>query len=712
MQARTTDRGAARAGDARALLLVGNPNVGKSVLFGALTGRYVNVSNYPGTTIEVTRGTQAGPEGRGEVIDTPGTNHLIPMSEDERVTRDIILAETEGTILQVGDAKNLRRTLALTVELSLLGRPVVLALNMMDEARSLGIGIDRARLERELGIPVVETIAIRRQGLGRLRGATGRAAVPSLAPDYPPSVERAIERISALLPETGASSRFIAVLLLAGDRTIVPWLRAHVDPATVEQCERIRLEASRAVAEPLSHLIRKRHLAAADRLLAGTYRAATIARGGWMQRIGRWAIDPLKGIGILAAVLALTFWFVGLLGAGTLVDLLETGLFGQVLNPLAIRGADALLPFPHEHPDAPIEVGIEIPLTPAGGIDTGISWTRDVPALEYETGRPLTAFEEVLRFLHDLLVGPYGIFTMALAYGFAIVLPIVATFFILFGILEDSGYLPRLAVIVNGLFRAMGLNGRAVLPMVLGLGCDTMATLTTRILDTRKQRIIVTLLLALGVPCSAQLGVLLAMMAVISPAGTAIWLGVVTVIMVSVGWLSSKLIRGRPSDFLLEIPPIRRPVLSNIVVKTMARIEWYLREVLPLFVLGTLILFLLDRSGLLLRMRDLASPLVQGWLRLPPQTTDAFLIGFLRRDYGAIFLLQAATGADRILSGPQVVVSMVVITLFIPCIANVFVIMREHGARIAAGMVAFIFPFAFLVGGLLARLLGLLGAEV
>ncbi len=712
MHSHTASRAVPLEAGAPPLLLVGNPNVGKSVLFGALTGRYVTVSNYPGTTIEVTRGSLTGPGGGREIIDTPGTNHLIPMSEDERVTRDILLEEPEAAVVQVGDAKNLRRTLALTLELALLGRPVALTLNMMDEARSLGVRIDRGALESRLGIPVIETIAIRRQGLGRLRDAWPRAGVPNIQAAYPEPIERALSEIESLLPDTGVASRFLAVLFLSGDKTVFPWLRAHVEKGILEACEKIRLSVSREMTEPVSNAIQKSHLAAVDEVLSICYVGASRPRAGWMQRFGRWAIHPLKGIAVLGAVLAITFWFVGLLGAGTLVDLLATGLFAQGVSPLAIRATDAILPFPHTHPPAEIEVKIQIPLTPTRGINTGIGWSRTVVTPDYEVPVPLTPLQKIFRFIHDLLVGPYGAITMALAYGFAIVLPIVATFFLLFSLLEDSGYLPRLAVMVNDLFRLIGLNGRAVLPMVLGLGCDTMATLTTRILETRKQRLIVTLLLALGVPCSAQLGVILAMMSVISPLGTVIWLGVVAAVMIAVGWLASRIFRGRPSDFFLEIPPIRKPVLGNIVVKTLARLEWYLREVIPLFILGTLILFILDRTGVLPRVRDLASPLVQGWLRLPAGTTDAFLIGFLRRDYGAVFLLQAATGAHRTLSGNQTLVSMVVITLFIPCIANVFVILKEHGAKVAAGMVAFIFPFAFFVGGVLTRLLSLLGLKV
>jgi ferrous iron transport protein B len=275
----------------------------------------------------------------------------------------------------------------------------------------------------------------------------------------------------------------------------------------------------------------------------------------------------------------------------------------------------------------------------------------------------------------------------------------VATFFIAFGLLEDSGYLPRLAVMVNRLFRTMGLNGKAVLPMVLGLGCDTMATLTTRILETKKERILVTLLLALGVPCSAQLGVILGMIRSLSLGATLVWAGTVAGTMLLVGWIAARVVPGQTSDFILELPPIRRPQLGNIVVKTLARIEWYLREAVPLFLLGTLILFTVDRLHLLGSIQRVSAPVVQGILGLPPQAAEAFLIGFLRRDYGAAGLYNLSR--DGLLDPVQLIVSMVTITLFVPCIANLFIMIKERGAKTALIMVAFIVPMAFLVGGTL-----------
>jgi ferrous iron transport protein B len=274
-------------------------------------------------------------------------------------------------------------------------------------------------------------------------------------------------------------------------------------------------------------------------------------------------------------------------------------------------------------------------------------------------------------------------------------------------VLEDSGYLPRLAVMVNRVFRSMGLNGKAVLPMVLGLGCDTMATLTTRILPSRKERVLVTLLLALGVPCSAQLGVILAMLGAMAPAGVFIWGGVVAGTLLAVGWAASRLVPGRSSDFLLEVPPLRLPSLGNILIKTAARTEWYLKEAVPLFILGTLLLFTLDAVGALPMLERAAQPLVVGLLGLPPKATDAFLVGFLRRDYGAagLFALQQR----GLLDGVQSLVSLVVITLFVPCVANFFMMVKERGVAAALAMVAFIVPFAFGVGAVLNAVLHALG---
>ncbi|HET8733475.1 MAG TPA: nucleoside recognition domain-containing protein, partial [Anaeromyxobacteraceae bacterium] len=308
------------------------------------------------------------------------------------------------------------------------------------------------------------------------------------------------------------------------------------------------------------------------------------------------------------------------------------------------------------------------------------------------------------RETNGLLVGRYGLVSMGLSYGMAIVLPIVATFFLAFSVLEDSGYLPRLAVMVNKIFKWMGLNGKAVLPMVLGLGCDTMATMTARIMETRKERVIVTLLLALGVPCSAQIAVIFAMLQGLSFAASLWFAAVIVLVLFLVGWLAARVIPGRGSDFVLELPPLRIPQLGNVVVKTLARMEWYLREALPLFVLGTLLLWVLDRTHALGLVERAAAPVVVGVLQLPEQAATAFILGFLRRDYAAAGLFQIyqpymnAGTMTRVME-IQVTVALVTVTLFIPCVANFLMILKERGWKTGLAIAGFVLPFAVGVGG-------------
>ena len=671
------------------LILVGNPNVGKSVLFGNFTGRYVTVSNYPGTTVEITAGKGTLDNQPYELIDTPGTNSLIPQSEDERVTRDIILDLPGSTLLQVGDLKNLRRTLLLSVQIAEYGLPFTLCLNMADEASDLGITVDTERLESVLGVNVVATSAIRRWNVDRLKREATRPRSSTFEIEYSPAIEEGIRAITDLLPENmSVAPRGIAVAVLAGDETLLPYLERTLSQDSLAALDGIRNEVQAKVSSALPFLINRERLEAADAIVEGVYSSPKMTTGGIRQWLGSVSMHPVWGVPFLIAVLFVAWWFVGNLGAGVMVDFFESVIFNTWLNPSIIDGFDFVFRFPHAHV-----------------VDEGVMTAEYVMQAS-----SLGALQNVARFVHDLFVGPYGIVTMALTYAIAIVLPVVFTFFIFFGLLEDSGYLPRLAVMLNRIFRMMGLNGKAVLPMVLGLGCDTMATLTTRILETKKERVIVTMLLALGVPCSAQLGVIMAMLGLLNPLATFIWLGVVGGTIFLVGALSSQLLKGQASDFIMELPPIRTPKIGNILVKVMARMEWYLKEAVPLFVVGTLVLYVSELTGLLQVFQRAISPLVVGLLNLPTEAANAFLIGFLRRDYGAagLFMMQRDGGLDPI----QTVVSLTVITLFIPCIANFFMMIKERGWKAALWMTAFIIPYAFGIGWALDTVLRGLGVNL
>ena len=744
----TVETGAA----AGKIILIGNPNVGKSVTFRILTGSYVMVSNFPGTTVEVSRG-HMHLDGRDyEVVDTPGINSLIPQSEDERVTCEILLREKPDVVVQIADAKNLRRTMLITSQLAELGIPMVLVLNMIDEAEDRGIFIDSDGISEFFGIHVVETVAIYSRGKKRLLNAILNAK------DQPKN----------------------PVLLRFAEKKLIPPLEDLPAPAllTVEWLAEKNRDFNKTIVETLGSELGKLEKWRDEYQTTGGHPARVVS--DVRERLMEDAVDSFKKkqpptfsvIEKFSGKLWMGFLVLGILlfiwnKIGTIS---ETPTLYKFFMEKAEVVLNAIPPVQDGGPNLARDIlgGVEedghfqfgiipglihflffiVPVVVPLGVllrinrsfarelgvlsrhaVTGIPIMLGVLLLLYEfvgyTGAQLMVglLEEVLfgqyivpffqaiipeGFLFDLLAGEYGLISMGLSYAIGIVLPVVGTFFIAFGLLEDSGYLPRLSILSDRIMRVMGLNGKAVLPMVLGFGCVTMAIMTTRILNSKRERLIITLLLALGIPCSAQLGVMLGIASGFSAAAALTVIAVVTSQLILVGWLSSKIIGGRPSEFIFEIPPVRRPQLKNVALKTLYRVQWYLKEAVPLFLLGTLILFLIEKihlagQSLMTWIQRAMEPLVAGLLHLPVESAGIFLLGFLRRDYGAAGLY--ALTRNGLLDGQQVVVSLVTITLFIPCVASFFMIIREQGVKRAFAIAAFIVPFAIAAGAVLSLVL-------
>lgn len=360
------------------IALVGNPNVGKSVIFGWLTGQYVTVSNYPGTTVEVTQGNSHVGERRRVIIDTPGINNLIPMSEDERVTRDILLEDEDLKVIQVCDAKNLRRGLMITLQLAEMGKPVVLVLNMADEAKERGITIDHRALAKLLGIPVLSTIATRRKGLDGLGKGLEEGGTPQVRPFYSREIEEGIVAIENLLPEKQKGKRALALMLLAGDESLKDWLHWRLSEQIIQRVEEITRRLQSQHQEPLGFLINQKRLNTVDQILEGVFCQEKKGKGMTALAISNLTTHPIAGIPILISVLYAMYKWVGDFGAGIGVDFLFNVVFGKAINPAFTRVVEYLFPW------------------------------------------------QVLR---EFFVGPYGLLTMGLTYAIAIVLPIVGTFF-------------------------------------------------------------------------------------------------------------------------------------------------------------------------------------------------------------------------------------------------------------------------------------------
>lgn len=475
------------------------------------------------------------------------------------------------------------------------------------------------------------------------------------AVQYDVPIEEGIEAIISLLTEHyNISKRAVAVLLLQDDEDIERMV-AQRESERWQRISSIVDDVKKRYDKPLSYIISMNRQRAAWSLADGAISQDTVEHKSINERISRLTMNPITGVPILLLILYFGLYqFVGVFGAGTLVDFIEGTVFEGYINPW-INGL--LLKY--------------------------IPWP----------------------VLRDLIGMDYGIITLGLRYAVAIVLPIVGTFFFMFSIIEDSGYLPRMAMLMDRIFKKIGLNGRAVIPMTLGFGCDTMATLVTRTLETRRERIIATLLLALAIPCSAQLGVVLGLLSE-HTAALAAWIAIVIGVLLLVGFLAAKLIPGQGPVFFMEMPPLRWPSLANVWMKTYTRMYWYFIEVMPLFILASVLIWLGNLTGLFHLLISWLSPVMNA-LGLPDQAAEAFLFGFFRRDYGAggLYDLQKS----GLLNSRQLAVAASTLTLFVPCIAQFAMMWKERGAKITMGIVAFIFPFAFIVGYVLNKILILLG---
>lgn len=620
------------------IALVGSPNVGKSVIFSHLTGKYVTVSNYPGTTVELSRGKGLLGIKKVDIVDTPGSNSLVPMSEDEGVTRDVLISGEIDYVVQVADEKNLQRALMISSELSELELPFTLVLNMADEARRKGVIIDIDRLSKILGVPVVETVAVEGKGIAKMKKLILNSSKSYVKVNYG-KLEDSIEKLTKILGTRGK-----AIMALSEESFAESILK---DKKKIQDVKDIIKKEKESISVPLFYFIREKRREETLRILRKVKgEEKKIPKTQLSEKLSNLTLNPVTGIPIFLGIVLLLYQFVGFLGAQIMVGFLEEKVFGEILNPALIFIFDNYI-----HND----------------------------------------------YISRMFVGEFGIVTMALTYAIAIIFPIVLTFFIAFGLLEDSGYFPRLAVMGNKPLKFLGLNGKAILPLILGCGCVTMATITVRTLDSKKERIIATLLLALGVPCSAQIAVVFSMASALSFNALLFIFSVVLLQLIIVGALSSRIIKGQSSDFIMELPPLRIPKLSNILYKTLMRLEWYAKEVIPIFILGTLVLFFFNEYKILGVIERLFSPVVVSFLELPKEAARAFLMGFFRRDYGAAGLFQLQDLG--LMSNVQTVVSLIVITLFVPCIANFFVIVKERGVKIATMIFIFVLLYAILIGG-------------
>lgn len=567
----------------RKIILMGNPNVGKSVVFSRLTGANVIASNYPGTTIDFSRGKLRLEGERVEVIDAPGTYSLEPSNKAEEIAIKIV--EHADLIINVIDATNLERNLFLTLELLEKRVPMVIDLNMWDETKHLGIKIDVKKLEKILKVPIIKTTALTGEGIKELVDRINEA-------DSPKEIK-----------PTSDEGRWVEI--------------GHI----IKKVQKV------------TH----RHHNIRDRIFDAT-------------------IKPITGIPIAIVVIFVSFWIVRFIGENLIGYIFEP-LF-ELYRPVAMSISDWLGP----------------------------------------------------GFIHDIIIGKIidgeidyiqsmGILTTGLFVPFGMVLPYIIAFYLMLAVLEDSGYLPRLATLTDNVFHKLGMHGHGIVPVFLGLGCNVPGALSTRTLETRKQRFISATLLAIAVPCMAQIAMIFS---ILGPYGIVYIILVFTtliIIYLIAGLILNKYMKGESPEIFLEIPPYRRPSITTILKKTWMRIRWFLTEAIPFLFLGVIIINILYIIGFLEWFGGIFAPITEGWFGLPRESTTALLIGFLRKDLAVGMLLPLG------MTPMQLVIAATILTIYFPCVATFAVLVKELGVKDMIKSTAIMITTALVVGGIMRVIL-------
>jgi ferrous iron transport protein B len=595
------------------IALVGNPNVGKSIIFNYLSGLYMDVSNYPGTTVEISKGQYK----KYIIYDTPGVYGISSFSAEENVTRDVVIEA--DAVLNVVDSVHLERDLFLTQQLIDMGKRVSVILNFKDELEHEGITIDTIQLSASLGVPVFQTSAVQKAGFEQLDDAI-------ISAQHGKIDQSLHTKLHTMLIEVGSQAE--ALLVLEGDESLAQRHGIQVgnerEDLYIERRNRVNLIVNDVLKE-------------------------TKTRTRISTMLGRWAVNIWSGIPMLLVALYLIYLFVGKLVASDLVNVTEKHLGNEIWEP----------------------------------------WIRSVA----------THFIPLNSWLGTLLVGEFGVISMTVTYLFFLLLPLVIAFYLALSLMEDSGYLPRLATLVDRSLNAIGLNGGAVIPLILGFGCVTMATITTRLLGSEREKTIATTILQFAIPCSAQIAVVAALLAGAGFGAMIIYSVTILAVLVAIGTILHRLLPGESSPLLLDLPPMRLPRLDNIVRKTTFRSYAFMKEATPWFFAGALGVGIMQVTGLLVVWQNLLAPIVTGWLQLPREASTAFVMGLVRRDFGAAGLYELA------LTPHQVVVALVTITLFVPCIASLMVMLKERGIKEALIIWFSTWIGAFLIGGFVSQIL-------
>ncbi|MDD5501987.1 MAG: ferrous iron transport protein B [Candidatus Thermoplasmatota archaeon] len=643
------------------LMLAGNANVGKSVIFNHLTQLHQHIGNWPGKTVEKAEGTLQYKGRQIDVIDLPGIYSLSTFSIEERVSREYIASRKSDIVVNVVDASALERNLIFTIQLAELGKPMIIALNQIDLAEKKGIFIDDKKLEEALGVPVVRTVAIKGRGIDKildtaiamsaaLESGTNVLGTRPKAPEFGKEIEEKISiTISAVgkhgTAKTKYPKRYFATKLLEGDEEISE-IAKKIDTNLIETAKACAsgLESAHGEACPL--VMSYERSSAAKRIAEDVVRIEKPHKPPLSERIDAVTTHPILGYLVMLAILAAVF--VGIFSFGNFLSSALTSAFG-LLDPWAQRlfGAGALY------------------------------------AILWEGG-----------------------FTGLVA-GITIALPYIVPFYLVLEILENSGYLARIAFLTDSIMHKMGLHGKAIIPMMLGYGCTVPACLGCRILETERERLIAIFVTTL-IPCAARTVVIMGLVGAYMGLGWALALYAIDIALVFIlGRLAFKVLPGEPTGLIMEMPEYKMPSIKTALYQTWGRTSDFVFIAFPIIIIGGILLKILELIGAFGPISAFMNPVIGGWLGLPAAAGIVLIFGILRKELALIML--AALVPLSSLTHVQMFVFALVCMIYIPCVSTIGALIREIGWKKTLYISLAGIGLALLLGGIAARVLPLLG---
>lgn len=628
------------------VLLFGHPNVGKSVVFNELTGMYATVSNYPGTTVEIYKGRLTVDDLASTVIDAPGTYSLIPTNLAESVARRVIFDERPDIIVHIVDATSLCRHLYLTLELMILGIPIILAVNQVDRAEKMHIEVDKEALEKALGVPVVLMAAVEGRGVKELIDTIVKEVERGRKPflKMPRDLEEALNKIEKALKGTlqkryEGFSKAVAYYIMLKDRefrdlcTSLP--KSLVDGLEESGIKMLRFITTMAE-EIASSAVRKPPI------------KAPLAKG-----IDRYLVHPVLGVTVMSILTFAVIW-------GSL---------------MMIHGIGHIIPCKIFYPFYDSFIRGVVETFVSGGL------------------------------IHDLLVGEsagifssLGLLTTGVFFVFFMILPCLIVLYLMLGILEDSGLLPRLSVPYNRPLRRIGMSGECICPLIAGSGCSIVGIFLTRTLRSDKEKFIASIVQWFGIPCMAEQVMI---WFVLGGGYGSIYVFILYLVLlmsiILVGFLLDRVLGGERVPLILELPVWRRPKMSNVVRKTFIRLKHFITSGVPLVLMGVLMVNLLYYTGWIHAIAGVLSPVISECFRLPSDVAVSLVVGVLRKDI-AVGLLKAISVR---LTALQMLTAITVLTLYFPCIGALMTTLSEFGVKRTAIMIIIMTFVTLLFGSLL-----------